>query len=51
MRHRRVAVDLKVGRYTKKRDTTTNLITGDLTTITKRQQPEMAETCGYPKRH
>ena len=50
-RHRRVVVDLKAGRHTGERDTTINLIIGNPTTPTKGQQPEMAKTCGYPKRH
>ena len=50
-RHRRVAVDLKVGRHTGERDTTINLTTDNPTTTTKGQQPEIAETCEYPKRH
>ena len=40
-----------MGQHTGGRNTTTNPTTGNPTTITKRQQPEMAETCGYPKRH
>ena len=48
---RRVAADLKVGRYIEKRDTTINLTRGDPTTITKGQWPEMVETCRYSKRH
>ena len=40
-----------MGQYTGERDTTINSITGDPTTTTKEQQPEMAETYGYPKRH
>ena len=50
-RPRRVAADLKVGQHTEKRNTTTNPTQGNLTTTTKKQQPEIAETCGYPKRH
>ena len=51
MRHRRAAADLKVGRYIGECDTIINLITDDPTTTTKGQRLEMAETCGYPKRH
>ena len=51
MRHRRVVVDLKVGRHTGEYNTIINPITGNPTTITKGQQPEMAETCGHFKRH
>ena len=50
-RSRRVTADLKVGRHTEKCDTITNPTWGDPTTTTKRQQLEMAETYGYPKRH
>ena len=50
-RPRRVTVNLKVGRHIKKRDTIINLTRSDPTITTKRQQPEMAETYGYPKRH
>ena len=51
MRHRRVIVDSKAGQYIGECDTITNLITGNPTTTTKGQRPEMAETYGYPKRH
>ena len=50
-RPRRVIVDSKVGQHTEKRNTTINLTRSNLTTTTKRQQLEIAETCGYPKRH
>ena len=50
-RHRRVAVDSKVGQHIRERNTTTNLITGDPTTTTKGQQLEIAETYRHPKRH
>ena len=42
---------MKVGQHTEKRDTTTNPTQGNPTTITKGQQPEMAEIYKYPKRH
>ena len=42
---------MKGGRRTEKRDTTTNITKGGTTTTTKRHQPEIAETYGYPKRH
>jgi len=35
----------------KKHNTIINPIGGDLTIITKGQQPEMVETYRYPKRH
>jgi hypothetical protein len=50
-RPRRVAVDLKVGRYIEKRDTTTNLLGGDVTILTKGYRLEMAETYKHPKRY
>ena len=40
-----------MGWYIGERNTTTNPTTGDPTIITKGQQPEIAETCGYLKRH
>ena len=51
MWHRRVIADSKVGQYTGERDIITNLIIGNPTTTTKRQQLEMVETCRHPKRH
>ena len=50
-RPKRVTVDLKVSQHTEKRNTTINPTQGDPTTTTKGQQPEMAETHEYPKRH
>ena len=40
-----------MGRHRGERDITTNPIIGDLTTITKGQRLEMAETYRYFKRH
>ena len=50
-RHRRVAADLKAGRHTEERNTIINLIMGNPTTTTKRQQLKIVETYRYSKRY
>ena len=50
-RPRRVTADSKVGRHIGERNTTINPTTGNPTTTTKGQQPEIIKTYRYPKRH